>query len=333
MSYFLQNALIVLRQLVMLYLIVVVGVVAERMKWFPEKAAKRCAQLLMFVVAPCIIIRSFLVMEYSSEVLRNLGFALLGGLLLHGLGITITWHAFRGKKNPDTDPILHYGSIYGNNGYMGLPLAQAMVGDIGVFYVSIVVLTFSMFAFTHGQYIMSGGAVKHQGAEGKSQRVTQFKVKSLLLNAATIAVLIGFPLFLFRVPYRIPAQVFEIVTWPINSIAAMNTPLAMLMFGTFLSRTNFSSIMRNKKILLTGVIKLFITPLVVMGALLSLRVDRTLLHALMIPAAAPSANNTVVFAALHEKDAGYAAQVVSLISLISIITMPTMIALALSVVG
>ncbi|MCL2195682.1 MAG: AEC family transporter [Oscillospiraceae bacterium] len=325
MSYFLQNALIVLRQLVMLYLIVAVGVLAERMKWFPENVAKRCAQLLMYVVAPCIIVRSFLVMEYSPEILRNLGIALLGGLLLHGLGIAITWHAFRGKKHPDTDPVLHYGSIYGNNGYMGLPLAQAMVGDIGVFYVSIVVLTFSMFAFTHGQFVMSGGAVRNPSAGSKG--ITKFEWKKLLLNAATIAVLVGFPLFLFRVP------VPEIIRWPIDNIAAMNTPLAMLMFGTFLSRTNFNSMLRNKKVLLAGVIKLFVTPSIVLAALLALRADRTLLHALMIPAAAPSANNTVVFAALHDKDAGYAAQVVSLISLVSIITMPTMIALALSLVG
>ncbi|MCL2531207.1 MAG: AEC family transporter [Oscillospiraceae bacterium] len=331
MSYFLQNALIVLRQLMMLYLIVAVGVVAERLNWFPEKAAKRCAQLLMFVVAPCIIIRSFLVMEYSPEILRNLGIALLGGLLLHGTGMALTWHAFRGRKHPDTDPVLHYGSIYGNNGYMGLPLAQAMVGDIGVFYVSIVVLTFSMFAFTHGMFVMSGGAVRNP-ASGRN-RVTKFEVKKLFLNPATIAVAIGFPLFLLRVPALVPAGAFEIFTWPIDTIASMNTPLAMLMFGTFLSRTNFNSLLRNKKVLLTGLIKLFITPSIVLTALLALRADRTLLHALMIPAAAPSANNTVVFAALHERDAGYAAQVVSLISLISIITMPTMIALALSLVG
>jgi|GEM_PF-31242 len=332
MSYFLQNALIVLRQLVMLYLIVAVGVAAERLNWFPEKAAKRCAQLLMFVVAPCIIIRSFLVMEYSPEILRNLGIALMGGLLLHGVGMALTWHAFRGRKHPDTDPILHYGSIYGNNGYMGLPLAQALVGDIGVFYVSIVVLTFSMFAFTHGMFVMSGGAVRNRSAGGQGQ-VQPFKWKNLLLNSATIAVMIGFPLFLFRVPYRVPAAAFELVTWPINTIAAMNTPLAMLMFGTFLSRAKFSSILRNKKIFLTMVIKLFVAPLVVMSTLLALRADRTLLHALMIPAAAPSANNTVVFAAMHDRDAGYAAQVVSLISLISIATMPTMIALALSMAG
>ena len=316
---FLQNAFIVMRQLAMLYVIVGVGVAADRLKWFTDTAAKRCTQLLIYIVAPCIIIRSFLVMEYSQEVLHNLGIALLGGLLLHGIGMAFSWHLFRGKKHPDTDPILHYGAIYGNNGYMGLPLAQAIVGDIGVFYVSIVVLTFQMFAFTHGMFVMAGGALR-----GKSNTNPGFDWKKIFINAAVVAVLIGFPLYLFRVP------VPDIVRWPIDQIAAMNTPLAMLMFGTFLSRTKFNSILRNKKIFATGLIKLVITPLIIMGALLLMGVRGELLHALMIPAAAPSANNTVVFAANYDRDAGYAAQVVALLSMISILTMPLMIALALS---
>ena len=323
MQLFFQNALLVVRQLAGLYAIVGVGVAAERLKWFTETAAKRCTQLLLYIVAPCIIIRSFLVMEYSPEVLRNLGIALLGGLALHCTGMVISWKLFRGKRNPGTDPVLHYATVYGNNGYLGLPLAQAMVGDIGVFYVSIVVLTFQMFAFTHGMFIMAGGALRGQGSGIRDQGV-RFEWKKLFLNAAVISVAIGFPLYLFRVP------VPELVRWPIESIAAMNTPLAMLMFGTFLSRTRFNAILRNKKIFLTASIKLFVTPTIIMTALLLFGVRGDLLHALMIPASAPSANNTVVFAANNDRDAGYAAQVVALLSIISIATMPLMIAFALS---
>jgi len=322
MQMFVQNAGIVMRQLLMLYTIVAAGIAAERLGWFSEKTAKRCTQLLLYVVAPCIIIRSFWVMEYSPEILRNLGIALLGGLLLHGTGMAISWHLYRGKKQPETDPILHFASTYGNTGYMGLPLAQAMVGDIGVFYVSIVVLVFQTFAFTHGMFIMAGGAVRRRET-GK----VKFRWKKLFVNPALIAVAIGFPLYLLRVP------VPELISWPVNTIAAMNTPLAMMMFGTFLSRTKFNGILRNKKIFLTGAIKLFAMPAMLMTVLLLLGVRGPLLHALMIPASVAPANSTVVFAANFERDAGYAAQVVALLSMVSIITMPLMIAMALSIAG
>ena len=110
----------------------------------------------------------------------------------------------------------------------------------------------------------------------------------------------------------------------------MNSPLAMLMFGAYLSHTQFSSILRSKKLIIATGLKLLAIPAVVMSALLLFGVRGPLLNALLISASAPSANNTVVFAARHGRDTGYAAQVVALISILSIITMPLMIAVGLS---
>ena len=135
---------------------------------------------------------------------------------------------------------------------------------------------------------------------------------------------VGLPIFLLRVP--VPA----LIGTPIASVAAMNSPLAMLMFGAYLSCTRLKGLLRSKKLFLAMAIKLFAVPAVVMAALLLCGVRGALLNAVMIPAAAPPANNTVVFAARHGRDTGYAAQVVSLLSLLSVVTMPLMIALGLS---
>jgi predicted permease len=218
--------------------------------------------------------------------------------------------------------VLHFAAIYGNCGYMGLPLAQAMVGPKGVFYVSVVILTFQICSFTHGTFAMSGGVMGRRAREGEPG--VQFQWKNLLLNAGVLSVAVGLPVFLLQIP--VPA----LLKTPLGSVASMNSPLAMLMFGAYLSHTQISGILRSKKLFLTMGIKLFALPAVVMSALLLLRVEPALLNAMLIPAAAPPANNTVVFAARHGRDTGYAAQVVSLLSLVSIVTMPLMIALGLS---
>jgi predicted permease len=54
----------------------------------------------------------------------------------------------------------------------------------------------------------------------------------------------------------------------------------------------------------------------------------TLLSALIISASAPTANNTVIFAAKYGRDSVFASKVVAIVSVISIITMPFMIALS-----
>ena len=327
MTAFFSNVRIAFEQLVMLYVIVAIGVAAERLKWFPEETAKRCTQLLLYIVTPCVIVKSFLTMENTPEALRGLCVAMSGGVLLHMLGIALTMPMFRGKRHPDTDPVLHYAAMYGNCGYMSLPLVQAMVGDQGVFYCSVIILTFQIFSFTHGEFAMMGGFLRvktETGLKSDAEKALKFDKRKILLNAGVLSVAAGLPLFLLRVP--VPA----LIKSPLSSVAAMNSPLAMLMFGAYLARTRFSGIFRNRKIFLSFGVKLFVLPAAVMIFLLLIRAPKPLLNAVMIPAAAPCANNTVVFAAKHGRDTGYAAQVISLMSLVSIITMPLMIAVSLS---
>lgn len=56
--------------------------------------------------------------------------------------------------------IYKYAAIYGNVGYMALPLAEAELGAEGVFFCSGVLIPFNIFAFTHGIYLMSGESAK-----------------------------------------------------------------------------------------------------------------------------------------------------------------------------
>jgi len=303
----------------MLYIIAGLGFAAERLRWFPEATARLCTKLLLYVVTPCVVVNSFLNIEYSPQAVRGLLISFLCGALLHVAGMLMSEPFFRGRKQPETESVLHFAAVYGNVGYMGLPLAQAMVGPQGVFYCSVVILTFQVCSFTHGTYVMSGGVPFRKQDQG-----VRFQWKNLALNAGVLSVAVGLPIFLLQLP--VPA----LVKTPLASVAVMNSPLAMLMFGAYLSRTKLQGLLRSKKLFATMGLKLFAAPAVVMAALLLMRVEPALLNAMLISAAAPPANNTVVFAARHGRDTGYAAQVVSLLSLMSIVTMPLMIALGLS---
>ncbi|MDR2752682.1 MAG: AEC family transporter [Oscillospiraceae bacterium] len=338
---FFSNTLLALRQVVMLYGIVAIGFAAERIHWFPEETARRCTQLLLYVITPCVILKSFFVMENTAEARHGLVVALGAGVLLHAAGILMSEPFFRGKNPAATDPILHYGAIYGNCGYMALPLAEAMAGSNGVFFGSVVILTFQVFSFSHGEFVMAGGVVRRKSVArvlgdplqicpdeaGALRQAVKFDWKKLFLNAGVLAVAVGLPLFMLKIP------VPEVVRTPVQSVAAMNSPLAMLMFGAYLSRTDFgrtAALLRNKKFYAALLIKLFGIPLAVLALLLLLGARGPLLKAVMISATAPCANNTVIFAAKHGRDAGFAALTVGIVSILSILTMPLMIAIGLS---
>lgn len=312
---FFQNVLIASEQVAILYILVAVGAIADKAGIYTEKVAKSCTDLLFYIITPAVIIESFLSLEYNVETAKSLFIAMGCGFILHTVSAAISAVVFN-RCPIDQRCIYKYSCAYGNCGYMALPLAGAVLGNEGVFYCSAVIISFQVFSFTHGIYTIT---------KGKEGEKIKFDFKKLILNPGVISVIIGLPLFLLSV--RLP----EIIAKPISYIASLNTPVAMLIFGTYIANTNFKSIFKNWRIFAVSLIKLIILPLLLISAFRLAGITGSLLVALSISAGAPTANNTVMFAAKYDRNTGLASQTVAVVSFISIITLPVMIALAQAV--
>ena len=312
---FLQNVLTASEQVAILYVLVAVGAIADKIGIYTEKVAKSCTDLLFYIITPAVIIQSFCTLEYNPQTAKSLFIAILCGFILHIVSGAISSLVFN-KTNKDEACIYKYSCAYGNCGYMALPLAQAVLGEEGVFYCSAVIISFQIFSFTHGIYTIT------KGMDGEK---VKFDLKKLIVNPGVISVIVGLPLFLLSV--KLPV----IINSPLNYIASLNTPVAMLIFGTYIANTNFKSIFKNWRIFAVALVKLIILPLVLMAGFRLAGITGTLLAALSISAGAPTANNTVMFAAKYDRNTGLASQTVAVVSFISIITLPVMIALAQAV--
>ena len=303
---FLENVKIAGQQVGILYIMVLVGLICDKIGLFTEKTAKACTDLLFYIITPCVIVESFLQQEFTKETGIRLVIAVGCGFLMHFVAIILNTPLYR-KGDKEKNTLFRYSSIYGNVGYMTLPLTEAILGSEGVFYCSAVVMAFSTVSFTHGVYIMNN-------TNGK------FDFKKLVLNPGVVSVALGLPLFLFNV--TLP----DIIYQPVHYISSMQTPIAMLIFGTFLAHTKLNDIFKYKKVALVALMKLIVLPGAMVGIYYLLGLSGTLLIALTISACAPTANNTVMFAAKYGKDTSLAAQIVSTVSFISILTMPLIIA-------
>lgn len=308
---FLQNVAVAAKQVAILYIIVAVGFFCDRTKLYTEKASRLTNDLLFYVVTPAIIISSFTAMELTDENWHNLLMSFLGGTVFHIIAIIISLPFFRHGKE-DTMRVYKFACVYGNVGYMVLPLAAAVLGTEGVFFCSGVLIPFNAFSFTHGVCLMK------KSKNGKSP----ISLKSLILNPGIISVIIGLPIYLLEI--RLP----DIILTPVEYIASINTPLAMLMFGTYLSKTDLKKMFLRRKSYLVALLKLIATPLISFGVFRLIDISGTLLTALILSASAPTANNTVMFSTKYGRDNEAASQTVAVVSFISIITMPVMIALS-----
>lgn len=305
---FLDNLKTIAMQVLILYLIAGIGFVTDKTGIFKQKDAKRLIDLLFNIILPIAVIHTFMTMEYTAEHVKGIAVAFICALATHMFGYFLSVFTFR-KRSFKERGIYHYAMILSNAAFLALPLAKSVIGGEGIFYCSVYVAVFNMVAFTIGIYEISGHEAK-------------IDVKKLVLNPGTISVLIGLPLFFLQldIPY--------FIEYPMGLVGNCNSPLAMIVFGTFLANSSFKNMFAKKEIYFVSFIRLVVIPLCMLGIFYVCGVKGALLSAMLISSSAPTATNTAMYAAKYNNDTALGSELAAQSSVFSIITMPVIVALA-----
>ncbi|MCR5783442.1 MAG: AEC family transporter [Clostridia bacterium] len=307
MAQFWQNAGSTAMQVGILFIMIAVGFIADKTKLYTESTARATTSLMFYIITPCVILNSFLTTEFTKASVKGFFIAFGLSFLAHLIGMALSAPFF--NKNTETGVIYKFGCVYGNVGYMALPLVNAVVGQEGILYASSAIASFNILCFCHGIALMNKG------------RQFRLNAKTLILNPGIIAVSAGLILFLFSV--NLP----KVITEPIRFIGSMNTPLAMLIMGTYIANADLKTIFSIKEQYLVAFIKLLLVPACIFGVLKLFGITGALATTCVISASAPTANNTVMFSAKYDRDTAVASKLVAFSTLLAIITMPFMTAL------
>lgn len=308
---FLENLKTIGLQVLILYLIAGIGFATDKAGIFKQSDGKRLIDLLFNVILPIAIIHTFMTMEYSKEHIKGILIAFACSFATHLFGAGVSLLTFR-KRSLKERGIYHYAIILSNAAFLALPLAKSVIGNEGIFYCSVYVAVFNVIAFTLGIYEISG----HQA---------RLDLKKLILNPGTISVLIGLPLFLLqpKIPY--------FIDYPMEIVGNCNSPLAMIVFGTFLANSSFKNMFAKKEIYFVSLVRLVVIPLCMLGIFYVVGVRGPLLTAMLISASAPTATNTAMYAAKYDNDTALGSEIAAQSSVLSVITMPIIVALAMVV--
>lgn len=306
---FIENLKTIALQVSILYLIAGVGFVADKTGIFPKDSAKKVIDLLFNIILPIAIIHTFMNMEYTAGHVKGLFIAFLCAAATHVFGIALAAVCFGKKYSRLERGIYRYATVLSNAAFLALPLAQSVIGNEGVFYCAVYVGMFNIIAFTYGIFEISGHKAK-------------IDLKKIILNPGSISVIIGIPLFLLqlKVPY--------IISYPMEIVGSINSPLAMIVFGTFLANANYKNIIIKKELYFISFLRLILIPVCMLGVFRLCGVKGDLLAAMTISASAPTATNTAMYAAKYDNDAALGSEIAAQSSILSVITMPVIVALA-----
>ena len=221
-----ENFLTVGTQVLVLFILIGIGVICGKIRFFSPVTAKHLTNIVLYFVTPCVVIDAFH-REFDPALLTNLGITALCAVCIHIFSVALAAAVFR-DKDASRCCVLRFGTVFSNCGFMSIPLQAALLGSDGVFYGAVFVAIFNLVLWSYGVLVMSGDKKTLSPAK-------------LLLNPGVVGVVAGFLLFVFSV--KLP----QVISAPVDYMASLNTPLPMLIIGFYLSRTNLKQALLDKR--------------------------------------------------------------------------------------
>lgn len=294
-----MNAIItVVSKVAVMLILIILGAVVTKIGMLTERGASEITSLLVKIVTPCLIINS-LINSGELRISEILAAAVLPAASM-GIGIAVSLLLFK-KEPPERRKVLRFSVIFCNAGFMGLPLVQGIIGDRGVALGSFFVVVFNLICWTYGYSMMSGG---------------RLNVKTALLNPGIIGLVIGLPIYFLKIPLP------DIISEPIGFLSGLNTPLAMLVIGSYVARLDPKAFVSDANIYKMCFFRLVLCPALYLGLLLILKPEHDIFISSVIQASAPVAANTMLFAVEYKQDSQLASKAVAVSTVLSIITIP-----------
>lgn len=294
---------ILLERIAIMALLMAVGVYLSRKGFLSEQGSRDLGAILLRIIIPCVIIKSYIT-EYSHQRLLELGLSALLALISYVVAMLLSYLAFGQRRRLE-----NFAAAFCNAGFIGIPLVQAVVGQEGVFYIAASVALLNLFQWTYGVYIMTG-------------RKDTISPKAIARNPVVISIVIGVALFLSRV--TLPG----ILTSTLGYVADMNTPVAMILMGTYLARLPLRR-MLDRRAVGCVLMRLVVIPAAVGLVFWLMPVDNLpLMTAVFLTAATPVGANICVFAQQYRCDYEFSVVTVCLSTVLSVVTVPAMVFLA-----
>ena len=306
-----KTFLVALGAVAVLLAAAVPGYVLKKKNMVSEDTMPSLSKILLYICTPCLSIYTFKNATFSMEMLGNIGVFSLLALLVQVIILGIAYLLFRKKMKEPLYRIMTIACALGNCAFFGIPILEALYPETAsglLIYTSVYAIIMNVIGWTIGAAIIS-------------QNLKYVSVKKVLLNPATVALVLAVPFFVFEIPLP------ESLDSMISLIGRMATPISMLIMGMRLATTDLKRLFTTKQIYIAIFMKQFVMALVCLLLVAFLPVDGGMKAVLYIICCCPVASVVLNFSEILGEGQKEAASAVLLSTLFSIVTLPIMVLL------
>lgn len=290
-------------QVMTLFLLIISGFFAAKMKILDDKGLRGLNTLVLTFAQPALIL-SKLQTPASPELIAELAWVFVLTCATIAVAGVIAFRLFA-KEEAQRRAVLTNLSMVSNCGFMGYPVITATMGEGALIYAVIFVTAFNLMCWTLGSFFF-GGRKAMQPAQ-------------LLTNPTIWAVVGGLTLFLGG--WTLP----DFINDALNMMGSTTTPLAMFVIGARLISLKAEHL-KDVKLLLVCALRLLVFPAMILLLRLT-PLPEMVVSSVYLCTAMPCAALTAMQAERYDCDRELASRGVALSTALSMATVPLMLML------
>ena len=296
----------VFQQMLVIFLLILVGYVLYKKEVLTEAASRVISSIVVNITNPALLI--FSALDGGASITRRevLEMALVSAgvyaaLLI--LGVLIP----RLLRAPEKErKFYNVMVVYGNTGFIGIPLVSELFGSEGMIYLVVFNLFFNFLFYTHGRYVLSG-------EETEKKRKLTWKT---FVNVGTVSGTAALLLFWFGA--RLPGVLESTLDYAGRS----TTFLSMIVLGVSLARMPLKSIFSDMRLNLFSLVRMLAVPVLAAVILRQTAPEPMMASVAAVLTAVPAGNLPLMTAQEYGLEAGCLAKGIVLTTLLGIATIP-----------
>ena len=254
-------------------IIILIGFIFTKKKILSEVTAENLSKIILFLAIPALSYNAFM-QDMDSEKLNQSMSLLIWSIAIHLALIFISSIIFKkyGKSEKD---VLRMITIFGSTTVFGIPVIQAVYGDLGAMYASVFNLPYRALLYTYGYITISEVKLKKEN------------IGKIISNPVIVATFLGMGVWIFQkyLPqisinengivrsYGI-LRIDKTAYWlfkPMQYLAALNAPLSWLSIGITLAGVPLDEILKSKISWKYSILKVGIIPMVLISIFVGLK--------------------------------------------------------------
>ncbi|MBR5179985.1 MAG: AEC family transporter [Lachnospiraceae bacterium] len=297
---------IILQQMGVICILAGIGILLYKRNVIDDKGSQKLSAIVVDVCNPALIMASILsgnITATRSDLLIAIALGAAFYALLVILGFLIPCIL---KVEVDKRKFYNLMTVYTNTGFLGIPIARAILPANSIIYVIVINIFYSLLFYTHGMAVLHSGTDRKTGT-GRHPLLAIF-------NLGTVMALLSLVVFWFKL--TLP----PIIANTIEYIGNATVFLSMALLGVSIARSSFFKTFKNIRIWLYIILRMVIVPVAIVFVMKLIGFDTEQILALCLMAAVPAGSLPLITAEKMGLDTELLSSTIAMTTFMSIFT-------------